>query len=75
MSYYNTFPTEQCKIERVGVYKYIGWATHGSPTSASTWGIVRFEYDVNNLFIGYKWARGFEDRVNIWDNKASLVYE
>jgi len=53
---------------------YIGFASSGTATSASSWRIMKLTYDVNSNVTDVQWAGGTTDFSNIYDNRASLSY-
>lgn len=53
---------------------YIGFASSGTSTSASSWRIMKLTYDVNSNVTDVQWAGGTTDFSNIYDNRASLSY-
>jgi len=52
---------------------YVGFAIPGTPTSFPTWRIMKLTYSGENL-LSVLWAGGNNQFVNVWDNRAALLY-
>jgi len=54
--------------------QYLGLALGGAATSATSWQIREFSYDVSNNLVSILLADGNLEFDNIWDDRASLSY-
>jgi hypothetical protein len=53
---------------------YQGEATPGSLTSDPVWSIKKFSYNLLGKITNVQYANGDINKINIWDDRASLVY-
>lgn len=53
---------------------YIGWALPGTEEADAAWKITKLEYSGANL-VSQIWADGNTKFDNVWDDRASLVYD
>lgn len=53
--------------------EYVGWATPGTATSASTWRIAKLSYTVGGNPL-LKWADGVTTFTKEWDEKGTYTY-
>lgn len=60
------------RIDEGATYMYLGYASPGADESAAVWRIGRFT--LANVS-GMMWADGDVAFDNVWDDRASLVYE
>lgn len=54
---------------------YIGWATCGVATSASSWKIRKFAYNVDGSVATITYANGDVGFRAKWDDRATLTYK
>ena len=54
---------------------YVGYAVPITGTGCDAWQIMRLDYDANGRLIQRVWADGNLFFDNVWDDRASLVYE
>lgn len=66
--------TQTLDYDGEGNLIYQGEAEAGSAKSSPVWAIKKFTYDGNGALIDVQWANGSTDKVNIWDDRASLTY-
>lgn len=53
---------------------YAGEALPGSAASSPVWAIKKLIYDSEGQLVETLWANGNSERINIWNNRASLSY-
>ena len=65
--------TQSLDYDMSGVLIYQGEAAPGTVKSSAGWSIKKFIYSGDNL-VDVLWANGNTDKINIWDDRASLSY-
>ncbi len=53
---------------------YVGLSAPRVATSDPLWQIRKFEYDGSGNLLSVKFATGYKDFTQIWDNRAALSY-
>ena len=53
---------------------YSGDADAGTAKSSPGWAIKKLFYDPEDQLVEVFWANGNTDKINIWDDRASLTY-
>lgn len=66
--------TQALDYNMSGDILYVGEADAGSLKSAASWAIKKIIYDGNAQIVDIVWANGSTDKINIWDDRASLTY-
>ncbi len=53
---------------------YAGEAVPGSSAASAVWAIKKLIYDGDDQLVETLWAGGNSERINVWNNRASLSY-
>lgn len=53
---------------------YYGVSAPRAATADALWQIRKFEYDGSGNLLSVKYAAGYKDFNQIWDNRAALTY-